>query len=225
MTSPSVSVASVGQERETVVVIDDFAPDPHSLRQQAAKAAFARDELHYPGVKSPAPAHYFEAVQPIIASVMRELFGFRQGASVLRATYSLVTTPPDLLSVEQRLPHVDALEPGRMAILHYLALDDDDGTSFYRHRSTQFETLTAERSGAYFDSLNADLAEHGPPPAAYINGDSAIFERTAHFEGRFNRALIYRGRLLHSGAIRADRELFSDPAIGRLTVTSFLSAQ
>jgi hypothetical protein len=206
-------------------MIENFAPDPRGLRSQAAGAVFERDELHYPGVKSPAPAHYFDAMQPIIATVMREVFGFQHGARVMRATFSLVTTPPHLLSVEQRLPHVDAIDPGRMAILHYLALENDDGTSFYRHRSTQFETLTVQRSTAYFDSLRADLAKHGPPPAAYINGDTELFERTAQFEGRFNRALIYRGRLLHSGAIRGDRALPADALSGRLTVTSFLSAQ
>ena len=225
MARPSISVATVGREFEPVVVIDDFAPDPQGLRSHAANAEFAVDELHYPGVKAKVCAHYFEALQPIIAPVMRDVFGFRQGASVLSATYSLVTTAPHLLSIEQRMPHVDAIDPGRMAILHYLALDDGDGTGFYRHRATQFETITADRSAAYFDGLRADLARHGPPPAAYINGDTALFERTAHFEGRFNRALIYRGRLLHSGAISAGRALPADALTGRLTIASFLAAQ
>ncbi len=112
-----------------------------------------------------------------------------------------------------------------MAILHYLALEDGDGTGFYRHRSTGFETITPERGAAYFANLKADLAKHGPPPGAYINGDTAIFERIAHFEGRFNRALIYRGRLLHSGAISPGRDLPCDALTGRLTVASFLAAQ
>lgn len=225
MTSPSIRVETIGRELEPVVVIEDFAPDPHGLRNLAAGAEFAADELHYPGVKAGVGAHYFETLQPIIATVMRDVFDFRQGASVLSATFSLVTTPPHLLSIEQRMPHVDAIDPGRMAILHYLALADGDGTGFYRHRTTQFETITTTRSAAYLDSLRGDLAKHGPPPAAYINGDTALFERTAHFEGRFNRALIYRGRLLHSGAISVDRVLPLNALTGRLTVASFLAAQ
>lgn len=225
MTGPSISVTMIGRECEPVVTIEGFAPDPHSLRRHAASADFAPDDLHYPGVKAAVAPDYFDALQAIIATVMREVFGFRQGASVLGATYSLVTAPPHLLSVEQRMPHVDAIDPGRMAILHYLALDDGDGTGFYRHRSTNFETITTERGAAYFASLNADLAKHGPPPEAYINGDTALFERIAHIEGRFNRALIYRGRLLHSGAISVGRNLPSDALTGRLTVASFLAAQ
>ncbi len=225
MTGPSISVTMIGRECEPVVTIEDFAPDPHSLRRHAAGADFAPDDLHYPGVKAAVAPDYFDALRPIIATVMREVFGLRQGASVLAATYSLVTTPPHLLSVEQRIPHVDAIDPGRMAILHYLALEDDDGTGFYRHRSTDFETVTTERGTAYFASLNADIAKHGPPPGAYINGDTALFERIALIEGRFNRALIYRGRLLHSGAISPGRELPSDALTGRLTVASFLAAQ
>ncbi len=225
MAGAAINVTAIGCELEPVVTVEDFAPDPHGLRRHAAGASFAPDDLHYPGVKAALAPGYFDALQPVIATVMREVFGFRQGANVLRATYSLVTTPPHLLSIEQRMPHVDAVEPGRMAILHYLALDDGDGTGFYRHRSTGFETITPERSAAYFASLEADLAKHGPPPDAYINGDTAIFERMAHFEARFNRALIYRGRLLHSGAISPGRNLPCDALTGRLTIASFLAAQ
>lgn len=225
MTGPAISVATIGRESEPVVTIEDFAPDPHGLRRHASSADFAPDDLHYPGVKATVAEDYFEALQPIIATVLYDVFGFRRGASVLAATYSLVATSPHLLSVGQRMPHVDAIEPGRMAILHYLALEDGDGTGFYRHRSTGFETITPERGAAYFASLNADIAAHGPPPQAYINGDTALFERTAHIEGRFNRALIYRGRLLHSGAISVGRELPADALTGRLTIASFLAAQ
>ena len=63
----------------------------------------------------------------------------------------------------------------------------------------------------------------GLPPASYITGDTALFERTMTAEARYNRALLYPSYLLHSGAIAPDATLSPDPAIGRLTVTAFLS--
>ncbi len=163
-------------------------------------------------------------IQPVLSQVMREVFGFRRGAKVLGASYAIVTTPPGQLTLEQRLPHVDALDPGRMAIVHYLSPDDVDGTAFYRHRATGFETITAARSPAYFAALNTDIAAHGRPEAAYLCGDTPIFEQTSAISARFNSALIYRSRVLHSGAISPGRTFSSDPLTGRLTVTCFLAA-
>lgn len=224
MTAPSIGVMQVGQEREPVVVIEHFAPDPDRLRQHAACTSFGVGDLHYPGIKGPLPTDYFVDLQPIIATVMVDIFGFRGGARVLGATYAIVTASPDHLSVEQRIPHVDAIDPGRMAIMHYLAHGDDDGTAFYRHRSTGFETLSEARSPAYFAALNTELRQQ-PLPPGYICGDTPLFERTAAVESVYNRALIYRSRMFHSGSISPGRDLPADPATGRLTIASFLAAR
>ena len=96
------------------------------------------------------PPDYMPGIRPVLSEILREVFGFRRGARVLGANFAIVTTPPAALTLEQRLPHVDALDPGRMAIVHYLSPDDTDGTAFYRHRTTGFETITAARSAAYF---------------------------------------------------------------------------
>jgi len=221
---PSITVRLVGHEREPVAIVENFAPDPEALRAAAARAAFAPDPRHYPGIRAALPADYMAGVRPALSEVMREVFGFTRGARVLGANFAMVTTSPEALSLEQRLPHVDALDPGRMAIVHYLSPGDTDGTAFYRHRATGFETITAARSAAYFAALNADLAAHGQPAAAYLCGDTAIFEQTGVIGARFNSALIYRSRVLHSGAISAGRVFASDPLTGRLTVTCFLAA-
>lgn len=225
MNCPTITVLTVGYEQELVAVIDDFAPDPDYLRAHAADATFVSSDLYYPGIKAALPQDYFRSVQSTIAAVMHDIFRFAKGADVLRASYSITTTPRHLLSLEQRMPHIDALDSGRMAILHYLSLDDIAGTMFFRHRSTGYETLNEARSADYFDSLNADLRKHGIPPAAFICSDTPIFEQTGHVDGRFNRALIYRGCVLHSGAIGSDHKLSADPRSGRLTIASFLAAQ
>jgi hypothetical protein len=39
----------------------------------------------------------------------------------------------------------------------------------------------------------------------------------------YNRALLYRSSLLHSGEIADDVSLASDPQTGRLTITGFFA--
>jgi hypothetical protein len=136
-----------------------------------------------------------------------------------------VTTPPGELDQAQRLPHVDTIDPGRVALVHYLALDDVGGTAFFRHRATGFETISAARAATYRARLDMELRDAGAVPTGYITDDTALFERIALAEARFNRAVIYPSALLHSGAIRADAPLDPDPATGRLTITAFLAAK
>lgn len=224
MKPPSIVVQTIGRELQPIVIVENFVTDPEALRRHAATAASAPDDLHYPGLKRAVPADYFDGVQPILSTILHKVFGFSTGVSILGATYSIVSTEPHVLSVEQRMPHVDAIDPGRMAMMHYLGPGDVAGTAFYRHRSTGFETITEARSPVYFASLNADIRTHGEPSPAYICADTSLFEQTALVEGHFNRALIYRSALLHSGAIPADHSLSPDPLTGRLTIASFLAA-
>ena len=224
MILPTVTVSRVGAEGEPVAVIENFAPDPDVLREDSATRRFQRTDDHYPGVKAPVPADYLPQIWPVLAPVFKSVFGVPDRVSVLDVTYSLVADEVTALALEQRLPHVDALHPGRLALIHYLVPDGCDGTAFFRHRSTGFETIDHARSAHYFASLNEDLRAHGEPPLAYPDGSTPIFEQTRHFDGHYNRALIYRGRMLHSGAIRPDSPSSADPRTGRLTITGFFAA-
>ncbi len=222
MSGRTVGVRRIGRERQPVAIIDDFAADPGALRASAAAARFAPAGQYYPGDRAPLPPGYFAPNVALLNTLLADLFGHTGGARVLDAAFSIVTADPASLSVEQRLPHVDALEPGRIAVVHYLAPDDPDGTAFFRHRSTGFETLDRARSETYLPQLRAELAIH-PPGAAYPAGD-AIFELLDTIPARDNRAIVYRSAMLHSGAISPGRTLSADPTIGRLTVTAFLAA-
>lgn len=224
MILPTVTVHRIGHEGEPVAVIENFAPDPDTLRDDGALRKFTASEDYYPGLKAPAPDDYLAIQRAVLAAVFRDVFGAGDRVSVLDVTYAMVTAAPDTLSLEQRLPHVDALQPGRLALIHYLVPGGSDGTAFYRHRATGFETVDRERSAPYFAQLNEDLRKHGPPVAGYLEGSTPIFERIGHFDGNYNRALIYRGRLLHCGAIWAGRSLPADPRTGRLTITGFFAA-
>ena len=224
MILPTVTVYQIGSEGEPVAVIENFASDPGALRDDAATRVFGTGDNHYPGVKSPAPACYLESQWAVLGPVFSEVFGIMGKVGVLDVSYALVTIAPATLGLEQRLPHVDALALGRLALIHYLVPGGCDGTAFYRHRKTGFETVDQARSAAYYTSLNDDLRTLGQPPLAYLDDSTPLFERIHHFDGHYNRALVYRGRVLHSGSIAADRELSADPLTGRLTITGFFAA-
>jgi hypothetical protein len=217
----STQIIWIGHERVPVVVIDDFVPRPDLLANDAAMLRFAPMGAHYPGVRAVVPTglakRFVEPLTPLIADV----FGIRD-CTVIDALYSLATTSPEALTPIQRLPHFDGVEPERLALLHFLSGFGGSGTAFYRHRATGFETVTAARFGDYERILASEIGTHGMPNAAYIAGDTALFEEIAVFEARPNRALLYPSNALHCARLPDDLNLSSDPATGRLTVNTFL---
>ena len=220
--SPAIDISAIGRESEPLITIDGFAADPDALRAAAISASFRPAENHYPGIRAPLPESYLRDQRPVIAEALERAYGHCGDYEVVDASFSMVTTPPSALAWPQRLPHCDAFGAGRIALLHYLSPMPSDGTAFFRHRWTGHETIDEARASAYFKRLRAEIGA-ASPPAEYIAGDTALFERTALVEARYNRALLYRSYLLHSGAIAPDAALSPDPAIGRLTVTAFLA--
>ena len=59
-----------------------------------------------------------------------------EGFDWIEGSFSMVTAPPASLSPAQRAPHFDAVDPGYLAVLHYLSDTSGSGTAFYRQRST-----------------------------------------------------------------------------------------
>lgn len=222
MIRPQIAARRIGQEAQPIATIDGFHPDPDSLRAAAARTAFEPGRNHYPGVRAPLPPDYFAAVRPALTAALAGVFDHTGPIALIDASFSIVTTSADRLSATQRLPHMDALDLRRVALVHYLDPAARDGTAFYRHRATGYETIDQRRSDIYLAALNAELREHGAPGPGYITGPTPLFEQTARVEARYNRAAIYRSTLLHSGSIAPDAILSADPTRGRLTVTAFL---
>jgi hypothetical protein len=107
--------------------------------------------------------------------------------------------------------------------VHYLCGPEHGGTSFYRHRETGFERISAERLAGYSAKLKteAQAAQLHLQPG-YIDGDTSMFQRIYQVDAKPNRAIIYPGNLLHSGDIRPESGLSATPSQGRLTISSFL---
>lgn len=222
MTGPDIVARRIGTERQPIAIVDHFHPDHRALLDFAATARFTPAFRRYPGVRATLPDDYFRAVRPSLSRVLAHVFGHRGGVALLDASFSMVTLPPERLSIEQRLPHFDAVEQDRIALVHYLGVGDSGGTAFYRHRATGYETIDATRAPAYLDAVRDEVGR-APPPPAYIDGSTPAFEQVSAVEPRCNRAVIYRSALLHSGLIPPGAVPSSDPAKGRLTVTAFLS--
>lgn len=197
--------------------------DPARLVAEAERAAFAPaygPVGGYPGLRAPAPLDYVETLARTLFPQIGEAFDLPP-VKLARAecNFSLVTQSPETLAASQREPHVDTVDPLQFAILHYLCGPEQGGTGFYRHRATGYETLTEDRIEPY----RAARANETPPPPGYPARESAAFESIGTIDAAFDRIVIYRSRLLHSGLIGNPAHLSSDPRSGRLTANIFLT--
>lgn len=219
-----LEVVRVGAEKAPVLVVENFLSNAEALVEiAAAHAVFAPvTGIVYPGVRAPMPDRYNTAFHDLLGPAIRETFGFgRLGVLRSQCDFSMVTVRPQSLHLTQRVPHIDGTEPTMIAAVHYLCVGGQGGTSFYRHRRTGFESIDESRKGAYFRALNDEAKIVGLPAMEYINGDSAQFERIASFDAVFNRIVVYRGCVLHSGNIAREFSFDANPRSGRLTANTF----
>lgn len=224
MPPPDIVARRIGREGQPVAIVDGLTEDPHALRDAACAAAFGPAGAHYPGIRADLPPDYLPGIRDVVALVLDRIFGLRRSARVLDASFSMVTCSPDALTVEQRMPHIDATMPGRIAMVHYLSPANPGGTAFYRHCATGLETIGPDQASAYLAIVGREVRSNGPPPARYPGPGDAQFTQIDAVAAQFNRAIFYRSALLHSGVIDDRYPLSVDPATGRLTVTAFFDA-
>lgn len=223
--NPSARVRriAVGHETLPLLVIDDFISDPDALVRHAAGRLFTERWRWFPGIRTRAPLAWRRLVVEQLGELLCEFFGLgRRSLSFSMCHYSLITTPADQLAMPQRIPHFDSLGSDGIASIHYLFRAPYGGTAFYRHRRTGFESVDESRRDAYFAALESELAGPDAPAAAYIDGDTALFEQVHAESGRFNRILFYRRNALHSGSIARTFVPDGNPLTGRLSINSFI---
>ena len=227
----TVRIIPLGNEGNPLIVIDNFMETPDVLTNYAESLApFAPEaETYYPGLR-----HLFGPEDEIIGRhvmgalgavtpLMIEAFGVRTVRPV-EASFSMVTCRPENLTLHQRLPHYDRTDDDFFAILHYLSPNPKGGTSFYRHKGTGFERVSKERAPTFAEARSVELEAMGPPPLTYYDGSDEVFEPIARLSPDFNRLLIYRGSVLHSGDVPADFDFSDTPSTGRLTFNLFAKA-
>lgn len=206
-----------------LVSLDNFLVAPEHAILQAGLQNFAKITPQYPGVRAPLDPAVQAAWLVQLAPLLDQWFGAPAGGRgwAMQAWYSLVTTPPAELVPMQRLPHVDGTDPQQIAMMLYLHRTGHGGTAFFRHRSTGFESLTADTYPRYAAAVQAEYGRTGLPAAAYPTDGAPHFERVHVAEGTFNRAIFYRGNILHSGVIDNCAPLSAVPSEGRLTINAF----
>lgn len=213
----------VGRESHPVLTIDNALAAPQSLVDCAAAARFSpvrEAGNYYPGLRAPAPKDYALGLTDFLRPIVEKEMGLPTHTLVsARCAFSIAVLPPERLTIAQRLPHFDTADMTQIAAVHYLCGPRHGGLAFYRHKRTGFEAIFPERSKKYFETLRSELAEHGEPPRAYVT-ESPLYEKTMEIDAAFDRLVVYRSNLLHSGAINAET-LSPDPKTGRLTATLF----
>jgi uncharacterized protein DUF6445 len=214
---------TIGAERAPLLVIDALVSEPEALVEDAASRSFDEPARYYPGIRTPAPESYQDLILTQLREALLDCLGVQQGTlRFSMCQYSIVTTPPEQLTPPQRIPHVDSLSKYGLATIHYLFKAPLGGTAFYRHRRTGFEYVDESRNADYVQCLQLEHMGREAPPAAYINGDTPLFEQIAKAEAVFNRMLVYRRNSLHSGCIDTSFVPDVNPRTGRLSINSFI---
>ena len=211
---------------QRLVSVDSFLIDPEQAIFSACLQNFAKITPQYPGVRAALDPAVCSAWLARLAPCLDQWFGGDGSPWAMQAWYSLVTTPPRALAPIQCLPHVDGTDPRQIAMMLYLHRSaghsrQGGGTAFFRHRSTGLSSLTAESYPRYAAAVQAEYGRTGLPAPAYPTDGAPHFERIHVAQGRFNRAVFYRGNILHSGVIDNAAPLSADPREGRLTINAF----
>jgi hypothetical protein len=215
----------LGEEKQPVVIIDNFSNALNLLIEAALKADYQKTTTAYPGLRAAANPNYLKLRNNMMSQIFSDIFGLSKHIACESASYSLVTLKPQDLKASQCIPHVDDVNPNILAIMHYLKGPENSGTAFYKHRRTGYETITSERYNAYQTALREDDVAYGPPPQGYISGDTNRYKLIGNIEAKADRLIIYRGNMLHSGQITRDVNLSPDPTRGRLTINMFLKGR
>lgn len=217
-----VKVDYIGSSRQPVVVIDDFLAEPGFWVEYAAtQVAYHSDASYYPGIRGPAPREYGNCLYDFLGELVHKVFEWNCDPEITACTFSLMTTRPEDLRPNQRVPHVDFTHLNGLAVLHYLCTPKHGGTAFYRHRSTGYEMILDNNVHDFVNTINAEARFMGAPPPKYFDGSTPQFECIASYPAVFNRVLIYRGSILHSGVVAEGFSPDPNPRTGRLTVNTF----
>jgi len=208
-----VRLIHVGRRGVPVTLIDSVFSDPDGVAARGFSADYARDLNNlYPGVRAIVPQDLSEAFSACLKCEVKHCESF----------FSVVMTPSQDLLPIQCIPHYDSTDPNLLAAVIYLCDNRFSGTSFYRHRRTGYEEITAENQQNYRLALDYDMRAHGPPKKAYVNGSTQLFEVTFSSELKFNSAIVYPGRALHAGTIPETFTPPKDRGEWRLTITSLM---
>ena len=180
--NPIITKLTIGQEQTKLLIIDDFAMNYHSLIDDAGDGSLfiADAKNYYPGKRKLTKASYAEQICSKYLPLFKSFFGFDNAhtAKALISAFAITDTNPEQLRPMQMLPHFDTTHSNQFAVVHYLCEPEHGGTSFYQHRTSSFEVITAERLVGYGTQLKKEAITnqlHKNP--CYMNGNNNMFDR------------------------------------------------
>jgi hypothetical protein len=169
--------------------IDGIFRDPLAVREAALALPYSEGTAHYPGRVARFPPDnpsLIAFLRKVVALVEREylprLPALPDGRKPTRVRgvdtdFAITDVPPGQLSLEQRMPHVDAVP---VFGLVYLNAEPRGGTLFFKPKTAEPPCL--DRTG-------------------YPTRSDEELEVSGRIEGRYNRLAIYPGFILHSAEI------------------------
>jgi hypothetical protein len=186
--SPTVAVGYIDGQIPYLTV-DGIFRDPLAVREAALALPYSEGTAHYPGRVarfSPGDPSLIGFLQKVVALVTRDYLPrmpvLPNGGKPARprgvdTDFAITDVPPDCLSPEQRMPHIDAVP---IFGLVYLNEEPRGGTLFFKPKTTAPPSI--ERTG-------------------YPTSSDKELDISGRIEGRFNRLAIYPGFILHSAEI------------------------
>jgi hypothetical protein len=219
-----VTVETVGRGRHRVVLIDGFYRHPDRVLELARTLSYVSGPMHgnFPGGRAVISLD----TGPLIAAVSVAWGAPLEPAQLIQpVVFSAIVNRPGMLNLAQRQPHVD---PGVSAMV-YLNPDAEctGGTGLYRHRPTDLERLPTTATPEVLrlaERLELDPAPlrtpqgytqfqetiifnplFARPDDGYIDDGNAYWELLYKVEMRFNRLVVFDGRMFHSQHLSLDR--------------------
>src|SRR6202166_3408413 len=223
----SVTSVRVGECPIAVTVADNVLLRPQQLAEFGLGLEFAEDGGNlYPGVRARVPAEFSRPFHAWLTRTLRGTGVLEENSYISddASFFSIVNKNRANLLPLQRIPHYDSTDPRVFAAVIYLFDRANSGTSFYRHRTTGYETIGDDNKDNYKMALNRNMKTLGPPAREYANGSNALFERTHSVDSVFNRIVIYSGNVLHAADIDASLFTGNDNSQWRLTISSLIKS-
>ena len=218
-----IDVTHFGNNREPVLIIDNFLANPRSVVNAAGRATWNdAPPGGYPGIRAGLPREYVRSVLRRMDEPIKDtLLGPNTSLDTFSCSYSMVTRAPADLTAQQKVPHIDVANPLRIAVLQYLCAETFGGTAFFRQNATGLEQISPKTRAQYQSARRSEL-EHADGDISYPSAETHGYTRTGFVAARFNRLIAYRSCTLHSGIIDDPNALSDDPKTGRLTANFFV---
>jgi len=225
MPSWQPEILEVGSSKTKVLIFDDLPEEAlYYARRLAYAAHYDTADTYYPGIRSKIDRSYVMKMVEPIYDQLYDLYDIPSNRAVKlkQAVFSLIDRDSSQLKMEQRIPHIDGVEPYAFAMLHYLNDGVHGATGFFRHRASGHELITQENEAQYFAQTSQEVSGR-PRAAAYVDADDWQFECIGRVSYKANRLVLYPGNLLHSTLVNTGQDVDASPQTGRLTANVFIS--